>query len=746
MSFQDVTEHASNNAEAEVIISDDVHPVSRGFKSPILYTALLIFLGLLGVVASFPIQIYGDGSGYLGIAASLIKDHNLAFDEQDTLYTAQWGDPETLMPYSKEGYLTRPNRNGVVVWGTHSFYYPLLITPFLMLFGVKGAVLLNIALFAGVFTLLAKALGEAANSTAAGIGVSLALLLFTPLLSYVFWIHTEIALLFAVFAAFYALYGGRPVVGAAFLGWAAAQKPPLILVFGLFVLWLFLHDRAYRKIIYAGLAMGIAMAPQLVYNLWSFGSLSSFGSYVDPGLVSTERLFTFWLGPARGMIWFFPLLLWCLIRSSKPWWWTLACAVVALVLSAGSSVITVFYGHEVGIRYGVYIYPLFLALLPLCKFRWPDFGALAVAVFLTGGLLINPLGNLANWHVYPNTYPSRLLVGAGLPLYPETVLRVDGRMARDISADYVDSEQRPRKKTVHIMAKRLHDPELIVKLYGEPVGDLSMDATVSLQIPGEKAVTRPLTFGRVSTLYASTAPENMGITTLPNFEPFDGSGDHAISILRATLSTPLYIAREGNARLRWTQLSRPDDPMAKSYVYQMGPYIVGIYPGRSWIVGTIASEELESFGLSDNAFNRMIPGGTTGSVELIEEKAIEGSSYLRLQVSNQDSQQPLHFLTEPVNLDLTTGFEPKLEFSGWYRSEGLALWTLTAVFDDGSATPKEVLVGQAGPSPAWGGQFQSLIDVPAGATRIRLRVSTHGASGYLDLDDLIVSKWRDPWH
>ena len=713
--------------------------------APIALAAALLFLALSGVVLSHPVQLYGDGMAYLGMAASIVKDRDLKFDEGDLLFTARWGDPETFLPFTEKGIHTRPDRNGALAWGTHSFYYPLLVAPFLMLFGVKGAVFLNVLLFVGVFALLAHTLARVSPAPRAGLCAALALLLCTPLLSYVFWVHTEISLFFAVTAALLALLAGRPVPGALLLGWASAQKPPLVLVFGLFVLWIMIRDRHYRNLLRAGLAMGAILAPQLLYNLTTFGSLSSFGNYVDPALVSGERLFTFWLGPARGMVWFFPLLCWCLLRASTPWWWTLACAATALAVSAGSCVITVFYGHEIGIRYAVYLYPLFLAMLPAWKFSRLDFVALGAALFLAGGLFLNPLGNLALWQVYPNPYPSRLLADAGVPMYPETIQRTDMRLAREVTADYLDSDMRTRREQLRLTAMRPRDPEVVVKLYAEPAGHLPEGASASLQIAGEAPVSQPLAFNRITTLHATTAPERLGRTTLPNVKSLDPDGGSSIAIMRMLLDAPLFVSGIGSGTLRWSELSRPDDPQFDGYVYRRGPYFVGVYPGRSWFVETMASDDLAAAGLVQNRFNAFAPAGEIGSVAVIEGGSVEGTTSVCLTVPPREGQVPLVFVTESVPLALGPGFEKKLEILGWYRSTGLESWGISALFEGVPTDKREVPVGVGVASAEWR-LFRREIDVPDGATGVALSVAANGEAGTLYLDDVIVAKWWDPWN
>ena len=705
----------------------------------------LLFLTLLGVLVSYPIQIYGDSVEYLGMAASIVKDRNLVYDDNDQIFTGRWGDPETLMPFVEEGHLTKMDKQDIRVWGTHSFYYPLLILPFLMLFGIKGAVLVNIGLFVAIFAMLARVLARVSANLAFGLGTALALLLCTPLISYVFWVHTEISLFFALSASLFALNANRPILGAALLGWAASQKPPLIVAFGLFLLWLFIRDRNYRKIFIAGLVMVCVMAPQLLYNIVSFGSLSSLGGWVDPALISWERFLTFWLGPARGMIWFFPLLFWCVLRSSRPWWWTLACVLAALVISAGSCVVSIFYGHEVGIRYAVYVYPLFLELRPVWKNSWTDIGALGLALFLAGGLLLNPLNNLAIWQVYPNPYPSRLLVDTGLELYPETFQRAGYRLPREITVDYVDTDLRMRRSRVQIMARRLRDPEIVVKLFCEPFARLPGSAMASLQIAGSPAVSEPLKPNAVTTLFSKTTPENLRATTLPSVQPFGGGENQFISIMEITLQAPLYMPARGNGRLWWTGLSHPDDPMSKSYVYQAGPRIVGIYPGRSWFVDTMASDGLAVEGLVQNRFNSINPSIPVDNAELVEGNNVEGATSIRLSAGKRDGEERANFITAMVDFESGPAFENKFEIVGWFRSDTLKSWGLTAIFDVPSAGEKVVPLGKMNASHPWQ-FFGSPINVPEGATGIRLLFSLDGAGGRLYLDDIVVSKWWDPWH
>ena len=98
-----------------------------------------LFLLLLSLVVSMPMQLYGDGLEYLTMASSMLYSHDLVFQKKDVRTAALRVPEATYVQDRRTGQHTRVSaRTGERVYGTHSFYYSLLALPLFALFGARG--------------------------------------------------------------------------------------------------------------------------------------------------------------------------------------------------------------------------------------------------------------------------------------------------------------------------------------------------------------------------------------------------------------------------------------------------------------------------------------------------------------------------------------------------------------------------------------------------------------------------------
>jgi len=119
---------------------------------------------------------------------------------------------------------------------------------------------------------------------------------------------------------------------AVFLGLSTAVRMPLAVLAIPLSIWYMTQKRRLWPLC-AALVLAVAVsAPQLTYNLYRFGHLSPLGDLFSVQYASAHRFWAFWLLPGQGMIWFYPAIVWCVLRMRWPWWFTASTILAALVV------------------------------------------------------------------------------------------------------------------------------------------------------------------------------------------------------------------------------------------------------------------------------------------------------------------------------------------------------------------------------------------------------------------------------
>jgi hypothetical protein len=237
------------------------------------------------------------------------------------------------------------------------------------------------------------------------IGFATAAVFLSAAWSYVFWTQTEVFYTLLLTAFFYGWFCERPWLSAIAGGIVFVAQPPLAL-FGLAYAVDLLRARAYRRLGLSAAVMLVLAAPQLFYNVYFLGTwvpMSKIG-LARADMLSVPALLFDLLDPSVGFVWFYPIWLFCLVRGrfDQRRIWMLVAAFGALLTL---TMVRNLYSHQVGVRYGNYLLPVFLFLIDELRFDgWPSRLALGFAIVLGAGLAINPLGNSHAMDIRPKTF------------------------------------------------------------------------------------------------------------------------------------------------------------------------------------------------------------------------------------------------------------------------------------------------------------------------------------------------------
>ena len=378
--------------------------IARWIRAPPNLVLAAIALFLVAAAVTVPVDRKGDGSEYILTTESLYYDHDLVLDNTVDIFRhiemrPQWMDTPAGLPRMQ-------GTDGVERFGLHSFYYPVLCLPFYAALGYHGFYVLNalcvIVVIAAVYGHLARtqprARGPALALAAGGVFLSAAW-------SYVFWTQTEPFYTALIALHLYFWYGKRPLCAAACMGIALGAQLPLALL----GVPLIVECLVERKVKTALLVVGIyalAAAPQLFYDVHYLGTVAPMARM---GLASARYIslgvwFRMLFDPAMGLVWFYPVALYCLARWRPTWRSASLLLATGLVLLAMTSVYNV-YSHQVGARYACYALPVLLFCVDEVTLTglWARVGA-AFTVVVGAGLAINPLDNSRGMDVRHKTF------------------------------------------------------------------------------------------------------------------------------------------------------------------------------------------------------------------------------------------------------------------------------------------------------------------------------------------------------
>lgn len=388
---------------------------------PERYRELIPFALLCAAVLAFvllaPMMRHGDAADYVFFTESLWFDNDLRHTPEDLARHLQLKPPFFDSP---AGLHTRPGRDGDEYYGAHhSFYYSLAALPAYVLFGYRGFFLFNGACFC-LFALCLYLQLRRYNDAVAAWSWALPALAFSASWSYVAWIHTEVFYMTLLGLFLFFWLRGRPLLAAAALGYVATAQPILALLAVPFFLLVWQERRSFRTLAAMAVVIGAIAAPQVLFNLWAFGTPHPL---LGTGLTGTEHLrwgnfVRSWIDPAAGILWFYPAVVAgvvCAPKNRLALWMIAASA--AVILASGVSV--VWYSHQVGLRYGSYVFPLLLFPVQQVSFaRWRSLAVWCFVVLVGTGFVLNPVGNSATMDISGKFFlPYR--VARRLPGYPE---------------------------------------------------------------------------------------------------------------------------------------------------------------------------------------------------------------------------------------------------------------------------------------------------------------------------------------
>lgn len=358
----------------------------------ILLPPLLLAASLLAMALVAPLVRLGDASDYILTTESLVFDHDLRYDDGDRARHLRLRPGDFDSP---TGLMTFPGRDGTPRLGLwHSFYYSALAVPFYLAFSYRGFYLLNASLLFGAALLLQRHLRRW-NGPGPAWAFTLLAMAFSAAPSYVVWTCTE-TMQFALMAGFMYLWRGeKPRAAALVLGLAIGAQASFGVLAPLFLGYELWKSRRFAPVVTAALLVVAGAAPQLLTNVVLAGTLSPMTISGSAGLrfFSVEKFLRGLFDPAFGFLWFYPATVPALTaapRNSRTAIGLLGVLSVLLATTFSSG----FVSHQVGLRYGNYVFPLVLFLVEGVRFSGKAAAAGWVFAALCGtGLVLNPFGN-----------------------------------------------------------------------------------------------------------------------------------------------------------------------------------------------------------------------------------------------------------------------------------------------------------------------------------------------------------------
>jgi hypothetical protein len=729
----------------------------------ILTVLLFVFLALLGIIVAIPVQLPCDGHEYLCTVTSLIATHNLSFEQEDIRAAARLVSPETFLVDLPQGQNTKINPwSGKRVWGSHTVYMAFIALPFVLLFNAKGFLILNALCFVGMLWFLYRHFRDS-NGLPAALGLASACLFLSGVPSYIFWVNSEMLLMLCLFGALY--YGLRfKMYRAVFLlAIATAVKPPLVTVFFLLALWHFVQHRSVKTVLLMGVLYTIAIAPHLLYDALQLGRLGPFhlagqAPKAIPGEAASLfrqmtllRLWAFWLGPGTGALWFYPAILWCTYRNRYPRWMAACSLAAALLISVMCLVPVNLISTGDGIRYATLAFPLFFFLGGTWKSTRLDWALMAVAAFLGGGLLIDATHSIRTpeW-VYAKPFPSMVPAEqCGVPLYPELLFHVGWRLPRNTVVDYADNQNLLRNNVVQIMVRNAQPGEVIVKLLPIPQAE---STTVRFGPIGGQSIEQEIPPGRVATLFVPITQDVLKQVAYPEWRPHP---KESALTARLRFHFSALSVNAGIGELRWQQRYHGGQ---MKFLYQVGPRLLNLYPSRSWLIETLASEDIldQRETAPADIFGASRPGV---AMNWNHDDSIEGLSSLRVQVPEPEDPKSLTVLMSKKAVSLGDPPEEGLthiEVSGFLKvgppatspadkTTGRAAVGLIWLNNRGDAVGKPEVGSMSRAEAASWQYFLKRVEIPPGAVSVRLALSCEGSVRALGVDDLVISWFKDTW-
>lgn len=387
---------------------------------------LLVFFMVLGVIFSNNITRKGDAVEYMLTTETLLFDKSLKFTPQ-VLSRHKSLRPSTI----DEGvYVVNGGKDGQSYLTQHPLYYSLFSLP---LYGVMSLLHPKVAYYSFFITNLLyllvaitaliyyfKTISRFDNYLYLVFG----LVFLSAVFPYVLWQHPETFVFLNVTLFFFTLYGlKRPVLSAIFLGLAAGQSIVLVfLVLNLFYFLLFQGKVDPKKTIYTFTIFGIISSLHYLVSYYYTGRFFSLAGYSTISILAMKDIVYEIFDPSVGLIWFYPMVILCLVflkRGLKSVVILISVFLCLLFFMINNQ----FYTHQVGLRYLNYVYPAFFFILDVKKIRQKMllfFMLLGFSGFIASGFITDVTSSNSSMDpTTKNLVGYRLLTKALFPYYKE---------------------------------------------------------------------------------------------------------------------------------------------------------------------------------------------------------------------------------------------------------------------------------------------------------------------------------------
>jgi len=471
---------------------------------------VLLCVAVLAFALLAPMLRYGDAADYVFFTESLLYDHDLVYTPGDLARHLTLKPPFFDSP---AGLHVRQGRDGRQYLGAHhSFYYSLAALPFYAVFGYRGFFLFNALCFC-LFALCLYLHLKRWNGAVSAWSWLLLALVFSASWSYIVWIHSEV--FYMALLGFFMFFWARRrfLPAAAALGYVATAQPILALLAIPFFVLAWQETRKVSLLLAMASLIGVIAAPQLLFNLWAFGTLHPL---LGIDVVGTQHLswgsfVRSWIDPAAGILWFYPAVIAAAVEAPKDRrlaWMSLASAGVILA----SGVSQVWYSHQVGLRYGSYVFPLFLFLVGKVSFaRWRAVAVWSFVVLVGTGLAVDPIGNSVTMDISPKLFlPYR--VARHLRWYPEDGAVRWNRMQKlsgVVAADWVYGDAwLPGDHDVKLLLTVAHTGSLELRM-GSWAHEMGRPQTVTVRTDSGRLQSFALPPGQATEVVVPLAAEDL---------------------------------------------------------------------------------------------------------------------------------------------------------------------------------------------------------------------------------------------
>lgn len=387
---------------------------------------LLVFFMVLGVIFSNNITRKGDAVEYMLTTETLLFDKSLKFTPS-VMSRHKSLRPSTI----DEGvYVVNAGKDGQSYLTQHPFYYSLFSLP---LYGVMSLLHPKVAYYSFFITNLLYLLVAITvliyyyktklkfNSY---LYLVFGLVFLSAAFPYILWQHPETFVFLNVTLFFFTLYGlKKPVLSAIFLGLATGQSIVLVFLVLNLIYFLFFHGKVDpKKTAHTFAVFGIISSLHYLVSFYYTGRFFPLADYSTISILAMKDIAYEIFDPSVGLIWFYPMVILCLVFLKRE----LKSAVILISVFLCLLFFMInnqFYTHQVGLRYLNYVYPAFFFLLDAKKMRQKTllfFMLLGFSGLIASGFITDITSSNSSMDpTTKNLLGYRLLTKALFPYYKE---------------------------------------------------------------------------------------------------------------------------------------------------------------------------------------------------------------------------------------------------------------------------------------------------------------------------------------